>query len=321
MTKDKARRWIVVVALAVMLGVLGLLVILLAAIGKPSIAGHIAFQSDRDGNWELYVMNADGSGQTGLTHTPDAEEWLPRWSPAGAPGDDRLAFVSDRNGGWDIYVLGISAAMAGDEAGSTVRLTEDPSDDWDPTWSPDGEQIAFSSLRNGNWEVYVLAVPSEPGTGAGDGQAVNLTDHPAEDWLPAWSPDGQHLAFVTDRDGNWEIYSLSLGGSEQTNLTNHGADDWVPVWSPGGGRLAFQSDRDGNWEIYVLDLESGAQTNLTSHPADDWDPAWSPDGRWIAFMSLRDGNREIYVMDATGVNEPIRLTDHPAADKNPTWGP
>ena len=104
------------------------------------------------------------------------------------------------------------------------------------------------------------------------------------------------IAFVTNRDGNDEIYVMDRGGAVR-NLTSSGARDRNPVWSPDGSRIAFVSDREGNNEVYVTDL-TGNMLNLTSSSGSDSDPVWSPDGLRIAFTSDRDGNREIYVVDA-----------------------
>ena len=340
---------------------LALLVALCLPGQLPSLPGRIAFQTDRDGNWEIYVMNPDGSGQARLTDHP-AEDWLPRWlpAPAGAPGS-YVVFVSNREGDWHLYLLDVDAArrsspqlgpewglhrpqeglarndgfLAGASAvgerlaailerarrGQPVRLTGETGDNWDPAPSPDGRRLAFSALSGGQRDVFLLDLET--------GETANLTRHPADDWLPAWAPGGGRLAFVSDRDGNMEIYLLDLESGQEANLTRHPADDWVPVWSPDPdrpeGRIAFQSYRDGNWEIYLLDPASGAQTNLTNHPADDWDPAWSPHAGTgagrLAFMSWRDGNREVYVMEVGGAGTTRRLTNNPAADKNPAWLP
>lgn len=143
-----------------------------------------------------------------------------------------------------------------------------------------------------------------------------------ETWTD-WSP---RLAFVSEREGNREIYARSEFSDELQRLTSHPSADENPAWSPAWTRLAFQSNRSGNWDIFTLRAEcTPAQTEcdlqqLTSHPADDLLPAWSPDGRRIAFVSTRDGNPEIYVMDKDGQNQ-RRLTFNPGGDWRPTWLP
>ncbi len=179
-------------------------------------------------------------------------------------------------------------------------------------------KIAFWSLRDGNREIYVMNVD---GT-----NQVNLTNNPAEDNYPAWSPDGTKIAFESFRDGNGEIYVMDSDGTNPVNLTNHPADDgrssWYPgpSWSPDGTRIAFVSTRDGNDEIYVMGADGTNQTRLTNNPAHDQEPSWSPDGTKIAFHSVRDVNTEIYVMNADGTNQ-VNLTNNPANDYVPSWSP
>jgi TolB protein len=162
------------------------------------------------------------------------------------------------------------------------------------------------------WQICVMDA---------DGANVTvLTDSEGDDTTPAWSPDGEHIVFVSTRDGNREIYVMDADGRHQVNLTNHPADDWMPSWSPDGERIAFISYRDGNWEIYVMGTDGSGVTRLTEDEADDWTPFWSPDMTEIVFCSTRDGNWEIYVMDSNG-SLPIRLTEHPENDIAPTWSP
>jgi WD40 repeat protein len=118
------------------------------------------------------------------------------------------------------------------------------------------------------------------------------------------SGENGKIAFVSDRDGDEEIYLMDADGGNSVNLTNHPADDRAPAWSPDGLRIAFATNRDGNDEIYVIDADGANLVNLTSHPADDGEPTWSPDGRSIAFTS--EGG--IFAMDADGTNR-LRLTD------------
>ena len=240
----------------------------------------IAFTSERDGDAEIYVMDADGSGVKRLTdHT--ADDRLPAWSPDSA-ANAKIVFESQRDDNWEIYVM--------DADGSGVeRLTDYSSYDISATWSPDGAVIAFASLRDGRWDIYSM----EP-----DGSDVtNLTDSPRSDASPAWSPDGTKIAFVRYPGRTGDIYAMDADGGGVKRLTDHSVNDWDPAWSPDGAKIAFTSHRNGNADIYVMNADGSGVKRLTKHSADDRFPAWSPDGAEIAFMSERDGNWEIYVID------------------------
>jgi Tol biopolymer transport system component len=131
---------------------------------------------------------------------------------------------------------------------------------------------------------------------------------------------GGRIVFVSDRNGNDEIYVMNADGSNQTRLTNHPGYDIAPVWSPDGSRIAFVSDRDGNYEIYVMNADGSGQTRLTFNDEADIEPDWSPDGGWIVFSSYRDGNWEIYNIGIDG-NNLGRLTYTEDAERRPDWSP
>jgi dipeptidyl aminopeptidase/acylaminoacyl peptidase len=178
-------------------------------------------------------------------------------------------------------------------------------------------KLAFTSDPSGSdLEVYAMNAD-------GSGQ-TDLTNNPNSDSTPSWSPDGQKIAFSTDRDVNDEIYVMNEDGTNPIDLTNNAASDTSPAWSGDGQKLAFTSDRNGtfNLEIYSMNADGSAQTRLTN-TADsvlDTGAAWSPDGQKIAFTTTRDGNSEIYVMDANGANQ-TDLTNNPATDSGADWSP
>ena len=240
----------------------------------------IAFSSERDGDAELYVMNADGSGVTQLTNNFDAD-WLPAWSPDGS----RIAFASDRDGDGELYVMNAD--------GSGVnRLTDNPADDWFAAWSPDGSSIVFSSDRDGDAELYVMNA---------DGSGVmQLTDDSDDDFSAAWSPDGSRIAFASYRDGDYELYVINADGSGVIRLTDNSANDFHPAWSPDGSSIVFSSDRDGDAELYVMNADGSGVMQLTDNSDDDFSAAWSPDGSRIVFTSDRDGDYELYVLNIDG---------------------
>ena len=139
-------------------------------------------------------------------------------------------------------------------------------------------KIAFASNRDGivfkiinrdeNFDVYVM--------NADGSKKTRLTDNPADDEYPSWSPDGEKIAFGSKRDGNSEVYVMNADGSEQKILTKNPGYDGYPVWSPDGKKIAFMSARDGNEEIYVMNADGSEQRNLTNNPTDDVYLSWSP---------------------------------------------
>jgi len=260
---------------------------------------RIAFQTKRDGNFEVYSANPDGGDPRNLTQSP-AHDGEPAWSP----DHTRLAFDSDRAGGFDVYVMNADGT-------NVIQLTTEPAPDGYPSWSPDGTKIAFISLRDGNSEIYVM---NADGTGT-----QRLTKNLNDDAHPVWSPDGTRIAFHTDRDGNYEVYSMNADGSDPKNLTNTPASDKNPSWSPNGARLAFDSTRDGSKaELYVMGTDGSLPIRLTTDDDDDNWPAWSPDGGRLAFQTDRDSDPEVYVVSAGG-GPAKRLTTSPGEDGEVSW--
>ena len=142
---------------------------------------------------------------------------------------------------------------------------------------------------------------------------------------PAWSPDGARLAFVTRDPGthgvtppDTELWIRNDDDTGRIRLTDNAVNDENPAWSPDGTQIAFTTDRDGDFEIYLYRLSDGTVVNLTNHAGDDVWPTWSPDGTRIAFQSNRDGNDEIYSMNADG-SDPVNLTNDPRPDTQPAW--
>lgn len=223
----------------------------------------IAFTASPLDNFEIYVMNADGSNQINLTNHAGADV-EPGWSPDGA----HIAFSSDRDGNSEIYW------MNADGSGQK-RLTDNARRDTHPTWSPDGTQIAFTSELNYSADIFMVDVSKALNTGNASAE-TNLTNNPAYDQTPAWSPDGRRLAFVSDRSGDLEIYLMNGDGSALTRLTNSPGYDADPAWSPDGSQIVFVSQRDGHFEIYLMNADGSDQTRLTNNPDGSVTPIWQP---------------------------------------------
>jgi dipeptidyl aminopeptidase/acylaminoacyl peptidase len=243
-----------------------------------------------------------------------------------------LAFQSDREGNWDIYDvrLGCKAPEMGlVEAACDLRqLTDDVADDFLPAWSPDGRRIAFVSTRDGNPEIYVM-------DSAGQNQR-RLTFHPGGDWRPAWLPDSQHLVFTSERSGNNDIYRLAVPDLEDGPLDSEPevvaivtgtADDRDPaVMATYLGKVLFLSDRDGVWRTYYQDLgylgsSAFAQTE-TEHP--EAHPATLPaETNWILISSNRDGPSNIYqaILGEYKPMAPSKAFDGQPAAEATAWQP
>jgi len=262
---------------------------------------RISYSSNRDGNWEVYLLDVNTSDATRVTDN-DVLDWYSTWSPAG----DLLVFVSNRDArskdGYDIYTI--------DPVGRDVTRLTYRARGWDsdPCWSSDptasevpADSIVFASERDGNYEIYRLVLP--------DRSVTRLTYREQNaDGEPSVSPDGSRIVFQSMVEGNWEIFVMDADGSRVKRLTFNAADDRLPAWSPDGQRIAFTSDRDGNSEIYVMDVDGANKRNLTTNPASDRDPTWSPDSRMIAFQSNRSGTVEIWRMTAVDGTGQKQLT-------------
>jgi Tol biopolymer transport system component len=276
----------------------------------PGSNGKIAFSRQLEGgNGEVFVMNADGSGQTNLTNDPAFD-----YFPAGSPDGRKIAFgrcpQPPAPPNCEIFV------MNADGSGQT-NLTKHPATDVRPAWSPDGRKIAFGTLGRaaGDWEIFVM---NSDGSGP-----TNMTNSPTTvDWEPAWSPDGTRIAFTRYLGGtNWDIWVMNADGSGQTNLTNNlSATDVDPDWSPDGTRITYTSLQPGTSDIWVMNADGGGQTNLTNTPsAFEFHPVWSPDGTKVVFDSRAPGaNPEIFVMNADGSGQ-ASVTNNPLTDAEPDW--
>jgi Tol biopolymer transport system component len=180
-------------------------------------------------------------------------------------------------------------------------------------------QLAFRSHRDGNNEVYLV---NEDGSGL-----VNLTNHPANDGGPAWSPDGTRLAFVSDRDGYFLVHVMNADGSGVARLTDEVFSEWVvdqgPVWSPDGSKIVFRrslAGAAGEATLLVWDLLSSTLIEVSGPPAGGGEPTWSPDGQRLAFSSSLSGDAEVYVVNADGTGL-TNITHTPGGDGSPTWSP
>jgi Tol biopolymer transport system component len=275
---------------------------------SEEVTGKITFDSDRDGNYEIYVMNADGTNQVRLTNN-SAMDCYPSWSPDGS----MIAFTSDRDGNYEIYVMNADGT-------NQVRLTNNSTMDRYPFWSPDGTKIGF------NREDDTLYIMNSNGTN----QIALIKGVRSRG---CWSPDGTKIA-VTLYDtliaSNQYIYIINADGTDSTKLTDMATlnfdKEWYPSWSPDGMKITFSGLYNrSTWyiydlEIYTVNVDGTNLTRLTSNSDEDSYPCFSPDGGLkIAFTSSAYlGNHEIYVMNADG-SDIHNISNNSANDEGPDW--
>ncbi|HEX3052146.1 MAG TPA: hypothetical protein VHP83_15915, partial [Aggregatilineaceae bacterium] len=136
----------------------------------------------------------------------------------------------------------------------------------------------------------------------------------------SWSPDGQWIAFVSERGGNSDIYVIRPDGNDLINVSHDEGRDSRPTWSPDSRWITFESDRDGQLDLLLVRPDGSDLYPLASHPSADFGAVWSPDGRWIAFESLRTGNRDVWAVHPDGSG--LTNVSHRAnVDSSPVWSP
>ena len=266
--------------------------------GPPVLANTIVFVSDRTGVPELHVMHGNGDVIQLISTLSGAKT-----DPVISPDGRKIVFTA---GDIDAGSASPLWVVSSDGTGLT-QLTTDGANDYRPSWSPDGSQIAFVSTRDGNAEIYVMHAD-------GSGQ-TNLTNDPAHDDNPSWSPDGNTILFDSDRTecAGTQIFSMTTSGGSVTPLIA----GYNPEWSPSGTGFLFlrasqiwiSSTTDGS---SVRQLTTDANLHLT--------PGWSPDGSKVVFASSVSGSEEIWTVNAADGAGATQLTpDNHGESWTPDW--
>jgi len=310
-----SRVWTHSLAVLLLSGTTGILVASPAEGAHPGVTGRIFFQSDRDGNPDLYSMNGDGSRLARLT-TNGANT-----SPALSPDGTRLAYVHDG----DVWTMDIDGTRQ-------EQVTDTPAAELTPTWSPDATRIAYVVRAEDGADLEIMVRASD-----GTGNATHVTDNTYPDTDPAWSPPlpgrpGGLLAFVSARPGDTDrnVYVTDPAGGDASNLTYsrsyggviyQGHDD-SPSWSP-DGKIAFthtfQPNAGGLLAIWTVAPDGSGLARLSTDPAvSASEPAWSPDGQQVAFVAANGTDRNISVMDADGTGG-MQVDTAVSHDIAPDW--
>jgi len=271
-------------------------------LASQALLDRIVFSSDRDGFFDIWVCDLDGSNPVQLTNNA-AQESRPQWSPDGT----RIAF--DRKWtGQDDEIMTMNAD------GSTIRsVTSNTYKDRDPTWSPDGRRVAFGTLR-GNWEIY-----SAYDDGSGE---TNLTNHTASDGYPDWSRRASDPKIVFSRvtGGNYQVFKMDADGGNQTQLTSNCDPNDYPAWNQRGTEIAWQRNLGGDDEVFIATSSGSSPRSFSNRPGWDGHPVWSGDSNWIAFTSDRQGGDDIWLQETGAPYGAFRVTKNSADDQFPHLG-
>jgi len=282
--------------------------------------GQIAFASERSGIPQIYLMNVDGTGLQLMTSMENGA-CQPSWSPNGS----QLVFISPcrtRGEFFDNPYKDASLYMINADGTGQKTLTTIPGSDYDPAWSPDGTRIAFTSVRDGRKEIYVLTVDS--------GVVTRLTNSSGdiENSQPAWSPFSNQIAYTVKRFGAYQVWVMSDTGQSNVQIAHSGTQlwDYLPVWGTDGETILFNQrglsrGRPVLMSIRYSDRETKVPVKLVDFPSPIEDVQFSPDGLWLVFEGVdQTGNRDIYFATLSG-GDKTRLTNDPNDEFDPAWRP
>lgn len=236
---------------------------------KFEFRGRIVFQSDLDGDNDIYLLTGDGLRR--LTDDPASDEF-PRWSPDGRT----IAFSSNRAGLYQIFLM--------DAEGTNLRqVTRGETDAIEEGWYPDGKRLAYTEQKQRTLGRSFALRSLDLATGE---TRPLLPSFDGSSALPDFSPDGPFLAFTGKRTMGWDAFRANLSTGEILPLTE-GGKACRPRFSPDGAKIAYvSSSADGKGDIWLMGPDGAEKERLTDRPETyDYFPDWSPDGKWIVFAS------------------------------------
>lgn len=266
----------------------------------PPLTGQLLYSRLTDGTWQIWQTDLATQARSQVTFSPGDKRY-PSW-------------VAD---GSVTYCMSHQACFQS-RLGDAQKVDPLLFDLWpvrDAVWSPHGRALAFSRFRTDLVDSANLWIAE----GNDTSQRRMITHEVGIQEHPAWSPDGEWIAYSGGHGyGTYELYVVRADGSQRRQLTQNHAHDFLPAWSPDGRRIAFSSDVSEGYEIWTVDADGSNLQQVTRSAGLDTSPAWSPDGQWIAFATNRSGKLELWVMRPDG-SEPRILANAGAEACDPAW--
>jgi TolB protein len=228
----------------------------------------------------------------------------------GVPGINltKIAYVSNRTKHTQIWVMDYDGY-------NQHQVTNYPSLNLTPRWSPDNSQLAFTSYASGNPEIYLFSLLTN--------RRISFPTYKGLNTTPAWSPDGKKIAFCSSMSGSQEVYVSNSNGMDLQRLTFGAGVNISPVWNPKtGNEIAFVSDRSGAPQIYIVNSDGSNLRRLITAGGDAEAPSWSPNGLFMAFSwSVREtGHWDIYIIEIAS-GRIVQLTHDAGRNEHPSWAP
>jgi len=265
-------------------------------------ARFVAFATNRDGNFEIYIAQVDNTGEAvyfeRATFNTIAVNMDPMWSPGndgGFDGGELIVYESARRGFWALYMLNV---VTGEE----VQLTDNSSyNSLNAFWHPDGDRFIFQTDRDGFWQIYELDLTQ---TGEdGFPLQTRLTDGVGDYLDPVYNADGTQIAVRSNRDGiNNVIYVMDADGSNLESISDGQSDATNAVWSPEENLLVYEAVRDADRDIFVYDFDTEQTRVLTNNDFLDYAPTWRCDTTNVIFASETQGAPDVFETNALPID-------------------
>lgn len=281
------------------------------------VAAELVFMSDRDGDWDIYRLNAAGELHN-LTAASDAHEYFPSFTFDG----EQVSLFSTADGSVGPARVNVDGTgfETQDMLDAMLTVLAEGQTDWDPVWSPGGERFAWVKLLPGVPPYVDLFVADADGA-----NRVPITNDAALDGMPTWSPDGTQVVYVSEAGGEVNnTYVVTIADGETTRLTDHATRDYAPVWSSDGRQilvvLAQGKLKEGVLALHVMNADGSNLHPLGAGEVFTGGLTYAPDGKTAAYVSNESGRWHIYLMDADG-SHVRQITEGDSNNLYPVWRP